>query len=316
MSSFDGITQAYLIEGIRGSGKTVLMTMCSAELASQGNWIVIDLNSSRELLTDLAEKMSSAMQKIPASVQSGGQISAAGFGNGWNGIGNTNVSTISVIEKHLAEIRKKGKRLLITLDEVMHNENMRRFASEFQILIRKGYPVFLLMTGLYDQIYAIQNDPANTFLLRTPKVTADALSMFQITKQYSRIFKLQEDDARMLSGITKGYAFAFQALGMLYYEYHDRENLDDILSRLDELLDDFVYKKVWEDLFGQERRIVLAIGDESARVKDICTELEITSSVFSTYRLRLIRKGILQSPQYGFVALTLPRFFSIARNYV
>ena len=198
----------------------------------------------------------------------------------------------------------------------MHNENMRRFASEFQILIRKGYPVFLLMTGLYDQIYAIQNDPANTFLLRTPKVTADALSMFQITKQYSRIFKLQEDDARMLSGITKGYAFAFQALGMLYYEYHDREKLDDILSRLDELLDDFVYKKVWEDLSGQERRIVLAIGDESARVKDICTELEITSSVFSTYRLRLIRKGILQSPQYGFVALTLPRFCSIARNYV
>ena len=150
MSSFDGITQAYLIEGIRGSGKTVLMTMCSAELASQGNWIVIDLNSSRELLTDLAEKMSSAMQKIPASVQSGGQISAAGFGIGWNGIGNTNVSAISVIEKHLAEIRKKGKRLLITLDEVMHNENMRRFASEFRILIRKGYPVFLLMTGLYD----------------------------------------------------------------------------------------------------------------------------------------------------------------------
>ncbi len=40
------------------------------------------------------------------------------------------------------------KKILITIDEVMHDNNIRTFASEFQLLIRKNYPVFLLMTGV------------------------------------------------------------------------------------------------------------------------------------------------------------------------
>ena len=41
------------------------------------------------------------------------------------------------------------------------------------------------MTGLYENIYAIQNDPALTFLLRTPKIKLEPLSLAQITKVYN-----------------------------------------------------------------------------------------------------------------------------------
>ena len=39
------VSQVYLIEGIRGSGKTVLMTTVAKQLESEG-WIIINLNST------------------------------------------------------------------------------------------------------------------------------------------------------------------------------------------------------------------------------------------------------------------------------
>lgn len=95
---------------------------------------------------------------------------------------------------------------------------MRVFASQFQIFLRKKYPVFLIMTGLYQNIYEIQNDETLTFLLRSPKLRLEALSLMQIAMQYEEIFKVDEEMATRMARETKGYAFAFQALGMLVWE--------------------------------------------------------------------------------------------------
>ena len=192
---------------------------------------------------------------------------------------------------------------------------MRHFASEYQLLLRKDYPVFLLMTGLYENIYAIQNDPALTFLLRAPKIRLTPLSMHQITKQYQDIFNLDFEEARGMAYLTKGYAFAFQALGMLYYEYREKLPLEQILLKLDDILDDFVYQKIWEGLSGQERRIVRAMGDTPVKVQELCISAAMTSATFSKYRERLLRRGLIVAPQHGYVALALPRFSSVARAY-
>ena len=46
-----------MIAGVRGSGKTVFMTMIAKKLQEDPGWEVIELNSSGELLKDLAGKM-------------------------------------------------------------------------------------------------------------------------------------------------------------------------------------------------------------------------------------------------------------------
>ena len=205
--------------------------------------------------------------------------------------------------------------MVITIDEVMHDDNMRHFASQFQIFVRKDYPVFLLMTGLYENIYAIQNDPALTFLLRTPKISLEPLSLHQITKQYAYIFQIDEDSAKNLARITKGYAFAFQALGRLYYEHNDEMELGEILLKLDDMLDDFVYKKIWSSLSRQDKDVVLAIKKDETKVSEICKKTGMTSAVFSKYRERLIKRGIIMSTGHGYVSLTLPRFEIVAKSY-
>ena len=187
---------------------------------------------------------------------------------------------------------------------------------QFQIFLRQDHPVFLMMTGLYENIYAVQNDPALTFLLRTPKIALEPLSLFQITKQYKEIFATDDETAKKLARTTKGYAFAFQALGMLYFEYRDTMSFADILSKFDEMLDDFVYKKIWSSLSGQDRNIICAIGDDKAKVKDVCEKTGMQSSSFSKYRERLSKRGILDTSQHGWVSLLLPRFAEVARMYM
>ncbi|WP_044916710.1 hypothetical protein [Butyrivibrio sp. WCE2006] len=308
------ISQAYLIEGIKGSGKTVLMTSIANELKKNKDWIVIDLNSTQDLISDCAMRLVDSCHKFPDFFKQGFNVTVAGFGIGVNG-NEAPKDSVSIIDDILASLKKHHKKVLITIDEVLHDDNMRHFASQFQIFIRKDYPVFLIMTGLYENIYAIQNDPALTFLLRTPKIHLEPLSLHQIAKQYAEIFKLDQDQAKKLAHITKGYAFAFQALGLLYYEHHEEMKLDDILSKLDDMLDDFVYKKIWSSLSNQDKNVVLAIKKENTKVGDICKSLGITSSVFSRYRDRLIKRGIISSSQHGYVSLTLPRFELIAKSY-
>ena len=308
------VSQAYLIEGIRGSGKTVLMTSIAKTLAKKKDWIVVDLNSTQDLLMDFAMRLVDASRSFSDIFKKGFSMSVAGFGFGLNGEAQSR-DNVSIIEEILESLKKKNKKVLITIDEVMNGENMRHFASEFQICLRKDYSVFLLMTGLYENISAIQNDPALTFLLRTPKLNLEPLSLMQIAKQYQHVFDVDTETSKKFAKITKGYAFAFQAFGLLYFDYHDSLSLEKIILKFDEMLDDFVYKKIWEGLSAQDRNVVRAISDSKAKVSDVCKKLSMTSSTFSKYRERLLNRGLIMAKEHGYVELILPRFAEIASYY-
>ena len=58
---------------------------------------------------------------------------------------------VVALRRMLEKLTKSGKRILITIDEVSLNRQMREFASQFQIFMREGLNVFLIMTGLYDK---------------------------------------------------------------------------------------------------------------------------------------------------------------------
>lgn len=309
----NAVSQTFLIEGIRGSGKTVLMTAVAKALEKEKDWIIINLNPTMDLLSNLALRLKGALHPKAEVLNKGFNISAAGFGIGLNGE-DSNTDHVGEIDKAFKALIKKKKRVLITIDEVIHDDNMKIFASQFQIFVRQDYPIFLIMTGLYENIHMIQNDPSLTFLLRSPKIETGPLSVLQITRQYRDIFGLDDSEANVLAGLTKGYAFAFQALGVSYWDNRDK-GMKKVLEEFDELLDDFVYKKVWSSLTAKERDIILSISEKKVKTGEVCKRASIDSSTLSRYREKMIKKGILESPEYGYLAITLPRFFEIVKNY-
>lgn len=95
---------------------------------------------------------------------------------------------------------------------------MREFASSFQIFIRQNLPVFLLMTGLNENVSGRQNVDNLTFLYRASKIELGPLNIGAVAANYQRTFELDRADALEMAELTKGYSFAFQVLGYLTWE--------------------------------------------------------------------------------------------------
>lgn len=300
--------QIYMLTGVRGSGKTVMMTNIAGEIKKNENWIVVELNPTRDLLQSLAAKLYSLPEMQPHFIQAKLDFSAFGLGVSLeNAVPITDIEY--AIEKMLAEIQKKSKRLLITIDEVTNCEYIRIFASSFQILLRQNYPVFLLMTGLYENIYDLQNEDSLTFLYRAPKMMLEPLNYTAVRKKYMDIFGMDMEKAGEMTGLTGGYPFAFQVLGYLLWENKDVDTIKEILPEYDQYLEEYVYGKIWSELSELDRKILveMAVSGET-KVKKLREDVGLKSEQFAVYRDRLKRKGVLDTSKYGEVSFVLPRF--------
>ncbi len=301
-------SQVYMLTGVRGSGKTVLMTDIAKELAKRENWIVVELSTERDMLTSLAAKLCSRPELFALFVEAKLNFSLLGFG-----VEVKNAAPISDIETALARmlgvIRSAGKKLLVTVDEAVNNPNVRVFASTFQIFMRQDYPVFLLMTGLYDNIHNLQNEKTLTFLYRAPKITLGALNLTSIRLQYAKIFGISMKEAGRMADLTMGYPFAFQVLGYLYWNSRDAKTLDEVLPEYDRYLEEYVYSKIWSELSETDKQIVAVMAATGkTKVGEIREEVAMKPEKFSVYRERLKRKGVIDTSRYGAVTFALPRF--------
>ena len=62
-------------------------------------------------------------------------------------------------------IKSKNKKVMLCIDDVSNNQNVKIFIQQFQILHRKEIPIFLLITGLYENVRSLQNEKLLTFFI-------------------------------------------------------------------------------------------------------------------------------------------------------
>lgn len=297
--------QVYMITGVRGSGKTVFMNSVSKELKEDNDWVVIELNSSGELLKELAEKLYSIKGMSKIFNESGINLSAFGIGVELKKNDPIGASLEVAIENMLEKLSKKNKRVLISIDEVSNSKEMRTFAGAFQIFLRHDLPLFLLMTGLYENINSLQNEKNLTFLYRAPKIYLKPLNLSSMCDIYENTLSLSHDESLILAKETKGYSFAFQVIG--YFCFKHKGNFERSKREIRQYLDDYVYDKIWLELPEKERQIMITIAvDKIYEVATIKDKIGFKSNEFSVYRDRLIKKGILESHSRGSLEIALP----------
>lgn len=309
-------SQVYMVSGVRGSGKTVLMTEICSALEETNDWIVINLNPDRDLLQSLAGKL----YDIPGSKKlfQSARLNLSAFGLGVSIQSVPPISDIeNALEKMLFQISKHGKRVLISIDEVSNTPQIRVFASAFQIFIRAKLPVFLLMTGLYENIYDLQNEKALTFLYRAPKLFLEPLNLSAVQAAYKSVFDISNDLAANMTRLTRGYPFAFQVLGYLYWKHGIGTSLDGILPEYDQYLEEYVYEKIWLELSDQDQKVLTCIvGNSITDISSLRRLLNFSPQLLYTYKKRLVRKGVLTETGHGQIQIILPRFeeFVCRRN--
>lgn len=298
--------QVYMITGVRGVGKTVFLTDVATALSEHEEWLIVELNPERDLLKSLAAKLSS--ENTLAQLFQRASINLSFFGMGLEVNGQAPITDIeTALTKMLETLKKKNKRVLIEIDEVTNTKTMREFAGAFQIFMRAELPVFLLMTGLYENIYELQNEKSLTFLYRAPKIELGPLNIGAIASNYEKIFQISNKQALQMASLTNGYSFAFQTLG--YLTWNNNGNFEGIKDQYKQYLEEYVYEKIWRELSALDQRVAWGIANvPSGKIQDIRKVLNMTTNQFNPYRRRLIRKGIIDGTQHGIVKFTLPLF--------
>ena len=232
--------QVYMITGIRGAGKTVMMTTVAKQLKNKGNWIVVNLNPSRDMLLSMAAKLYQEPLFKPLLAELKVDFSLLGIG-----ISIAKAEKISDVESAIEILLKIAgklkKKILVTIDEVTNDQYIKEFVSAFQIFIREELPVFMLMTGLYENIRQLQNNKSLTFLYRAPKMELLPLNLSAIKSAYQTSLGCSEETARWLAVQTKGYSYAFQVLGYLCWE-KDENDYQEVIPEYQQYLEEYAYE--------------------------------------------------------------------------
>lgn len=303
----------YKITGVRGSGKTVLLAKVEEELRSgiykADNWLIFDVNPTRDILGQIAAML--VKEGFGGKTKSG-----TGGGFGFSSEKNMEFFDIGVeVEKMIQQVQKKNKKILIGIDEVSKSDEMVKFASEYGRWLRAGYPVYFVCTGLYENIQELSNVKNLTFFRRATTIKTEPLNMIRMSEMYKSKLNVESAQAVQMAKLTKGYAYAFQELGVLCFKKKDEESFEDILFKLKAELFAYSYEKIWEEMTEMDRFLASLLTEkEEYKREEVLKLMGDKSGSYSMYRDRLLKRGILNSRQ-GYISFALPFFAEYIKEY-
>ena len=299
-------SMGYVITGVRGCGKTVLMTKIQNYFSKKKDWIVTRLNPDLDLYASAISQLGEHI-RLRDELVTGVNASMTGFGGGITARSLSDSETL--LRKMLKDAANNRKRVLIAIDEASNTKNIKTFAHSYQAFIGDKLSVYMLMTAVPENFSSLSNSKNGTFLRRLPKIKLQALSDLLVEQKYSEIFSISQPAAIELSKIVNVYPYAFQLLGSILWETKKDKPDEGVLAEFDARLYDGAYRAIWDQFTEKEKDIVCAIAhSDSKTVKDIRDKLNMEPNQFSPYRENLYNNGLINTQTYGKVSFTLPRF--------
>ncbi len=299
--------RSIFITGVHGSGKTVYMTKVASLLTQDKDFIHIDLLNKEGMLESFVNKLyyisNSLLNQALNSIEA---ISVGGLSLKFSQTDNLEI----LLDEIMETLKARGKKVLITIDEVDDSQPIQEFAQVFAALKRKNYLLFCLMTGLPELVLNIQNNSKLTFLLRSEKVIMTPLNNTAMVQAYQKVFDCPIEKAIRLAQLTAGYSYAFQLLG--YYTFEQNPSLSDdafvsVRKIYEFSLFDNAYQKILEGLSELDKRYLIAIQG-GKKLEDVCAIMKKDKVFVSQYRRRAIERGLIKPTRHGVVEYTLPLF--------
>lgn len=313
----------YMITGARGTGKTVMLSELISIFSEDKDWVTIDLDPLQDLLNQMDYKLKSGSDKLKNADITISTPEVFGVAAELK-IANSKYKDLesfeveSSIEKSLEKIKKQGRRVFIAIDDASNTVQMRLFSSMYQRLIRHGFPVYLVMTGIAKELQSLQDEKSLTFLTRALKITIETLNAARIREKYQEVLNIDYGIADDMAKFVKGYTYGFQVLGYIAWEWKYRKKdftLEDLTDEFDLQIAECSYDKIWRELSDRDKDVLYYIAEEKiAGVESIRKKLNMTSPSFSTYRMRLIKQGVINPVRHGYLELSLPRFDEYVRR--
>lgn len=296
-------TQAYLITGVRATGKTVLMTDISHKISEDPTWLRVTLNPELDMVRSLYEMLSN--QLFYEQTDRGANLNPLTCLPDDSEGREKDLQTALI--GLLKQLKARRQKVLIDIDEATDSRLMLDFTSTFDLLLKERLPVFLLMTGLRDNLQKLLHKQSQTFLSQTPCVILGPLNTGTISESYQQVLNLDLNTALAMAKLTRGYAYAYQLLGYLCWE--NPGDYQAIIPQFRQYLEEYVYEKIWSELSHKDKQLAAAIARcDDGRIATIRAALDVDTNAFNPYRQRLINRGLVNGEERGFLRFTLPLF--------
>ncbi len=312
-----------LILGQRGMGKTALLLEIAAQ-ARKKQWIVARVSAGPSMLDDIIDAVqvegTSHLSRNPSHL-SGVSAGALGLSVGlsFTKEANENYGFRTKLSLLCDRLMEAELGILVLIDEVQPNsDQMRQFASTYQLLIGDGKNLAVVMAGLPGAISNVLNDEVLTFLNRASKEWLEALAIGQVNAHYTTTFSrlgitASHELVKEAASSTQGFPYLLQLVGYYLVEYSGgtsitREVLNNALESALEDLDHNVFEATLRPLSKGDIEFLCAMAPDGnlSTTANVQRRLGGDKNRVQPYRARLIDAGVISSPRRGELEFAVP----------
>ena len=139
-----------MICGVRGSGKTSVLTGIIDQIEQHDDWVVVDLLNNQLIIDNLIENLQMQPElKLKSFFSKVDKIKTRHFDFK---LVAGNATQIGLLMEIFKQLKAHHKKVLIAIDEVSSTPQIRDLAMIYQQLIRQRFGVALVMT-VYRKIF-------------------------------------------------------------------------------------------------------------------------------------------------------------------
>ncbi|MCS4277253.1 hypothetical protein M2390_002457 [Mycetocola sp. BIGb0189] len=330
-----GENHSVLLSGLRGAGKTSMLSLLQNAAADRG-WLVISEDASRGLMKRV---MNSTIPTLIGGLESSTKARLTGF-NLWKFGANWEYEdrareAVPQLRNDLVALSaaRDGRGILITIDEVSSGKVRLRELSEFAVQVshalNDGANIMIVFAGIKVDIDELIKQEHTTFLRRSRDLDFRRLSPSETRRVLAETSELggrriEPAALELLVSISQGYPYLVQLAG----DYAWRNNqtariitLPDAKVALDRAIravQSRVISKVYLDLSDQDREFLaaMAVDEGRTRTADIRDRMQVSDQYVQIYRRRLIDSGYVQPDGHGYVRFSLPYLDRYIRTVV
>ncbi|MDR0199856.1 MAG: ATP-binding protein [Streptococcaceae bacterium] len=319
LDDMDSAEKESLLVGIRGIGKTTLLSDIAESMKVNKQWVVINTFASDHITKDISDTLVYEYQKrFPKQKISGINIGAAGISVGLNFNNPSQKYGFATQFRILIDaFTKEDIGILFLVDELVNVPEVRDFLSNYQILLRENKKMALLLAGLPNNVSSVLNDKVLTFLWRINRLELGAINTQIILFSYEDIFENFEVSAGVLekaAKLTQGYPYLYQLIGYYLFQFASdakrigEKELDRAIEVAKNQLFDKVLKLMYLEMSPKDQEIFLALGklESPIHFSDVASQVGETKNYTAQYRLRLIELGVIREAGYGLVEFVVP----------
>ena len=335
-----------LITGLRGVGKTVLLTSFEGHARERG-WTTVEAEitkntefglrmgqlARRGLLQlaprarwkERAARAAAVLKSFQVTVAPDGTLTAgldveAAQGFADSGQLDEDLTDLLVALGEAAQEQESGVVFLIDEVQFLSTPELEALIAALHKTVQRQLPITLVGAGL-PQLPRLAGEAKSYAerLFKFPtigKLTASDARQALVEPAAQLGVEIEEDATTAIIEYTEGYPYFLQEYGNILWELVDSspitsQNVADAVGPVEAKLDGGFFRVRAERTTELELRYLRAmaeLGPEPHQAKDVAALLDRTSEQMGPTRSRLIEKGLLFTPGHGLAAFTVPQF--------